>query len=535
MWVGCLPHPHLPDHTLVLLHTEGMGSLQEDLESSRWLLVLTLLLCSSLIHTSHGDITQQDMNRLRWLSELPELITCRESPERGALSDSHRFALFFPDFVWAVMDRTRELLDEDGWEISEDEYLERALRLQPGTNTRAQRHNLPRECIRQFFPERRCFLIQGHPEETPAGLQEQKFLTFLREEAQTKTLPGGLVVTGELLGRLAEIYVEQIRAGAVPCLERAIRDVAPAANAAAVAAALQLYRERTEGLELPVDTVTELLRLHRRCEREALELFMERAFPDGIRNSQDEFMRQVEALRDKFFSNNERLSRARCEETLQNLSRDMETRNRDRSHGLPGGYLQALVVKYWNLPGKGLKAAAVLQEFLRRRSIPEHSIRMWRDQYLRELGQRVRAEKEDEQRQRQQEQYGEEERLRQGGFQEQADRLFSVILELDQEYHGRGRNRGGWNGRNAGWDGGDRGWNGRNSGWDGGDRGWNGRNSGWDGGDRGWNGRNSGWDGGNSGRNGGDRGWNDSRSSNHHYLWIPVALGVVAVLALILM
>ncbi|XP_027767005.1 guanylate-binding protein 6-like, partial [Empidonax traillii] len=378
MWMFCLPHPHLRDHTLVLLHTEVHLD-EGDLESSRWLLVLTLLLCSSLIHTSHGDITQQDMDRLRWLSELPKLITCRENPERGALSDSHRFALFFPDFVWAVMDCARELQDEDGWEISEDEYLERALRLQPGTDAQAQRHNLPQECIRQFFLNRRCFLIQGHLEETPAGLQEQKFLTFLREEAQTKTLPGGLVVTGELLGRLAEIYVGQIRAGAVPCLERAIRDVAPAANAAAVAAALQRYREQMEGLELPVDTVTELLQLHRCCELEALELFMERAFPDGICNGQAEFMRQVEALKDKFFLDNERLSRARCEKTLQNLSRDMETRNRDRSHGLPGGYLQALVVEYWKLPGKGLKAAAVLQEFLRSRSIrsAERSIRAW--------------------------------------------------------------------------------------------------------------------------------------------------------------
>ncbi|NXL98936.1 GBP4 protein, partial [Tyrannus savana] len=106
--------------------------LQGDLESSRWLLVLTLLLCSSLIHTSLGDIAQQDMERLRWLSELPQLITCRASPERGALSDSHRFALFFPDFVWAVLDCAREPQDEDGQEISEDEYLERALRLRPG-------------------------------------------------------------------------------------------------------------------------------------------------------------------------------------------------------------------------------------------------------------------------------------------------------------------------------------------------------------------------------------------------------------------
>ncbi|XP_050176751.1 guanylate-binding protein 6-like isoform X7 [Myiozetetes cayanensis] len=540
MWMCCLPHPHLSDHTLVLLHTEVHLD-EGDLESSRWLLVLTVLLCSSLIHTSLGNIAQQDMERLRWLSELPQLITCRASPERGALSDSHRFALFFPDFVWAVLDCTREPQDEDGQEISEDEYLERALRLRPGSDARAQRHNLPRECIRQFFPERRCFLFQRHPEETLAGLQQQKFLRFLQEEAQPKTLPGGLVVTGELLGRLAEIYVGQIRAGAVPCLQRALQDVAPAANAAAAAAAARLYRERTERLELPLDSVTELLRLHGRCEREALELFMERAFPDGICNGQAEFMRQMEALKDKFFSDNERLSRARCEKALQNLSQDMGTRSRDRSRGIPGGYLQALVEEYWKLPGKGLKATAVLQEFLRSRSIPstERSIRTWREQYLRELEQRMRAEKEDEQRQRQQEQLRrrsehqrqlkekledfagrrlqehrrlmalksqEEKSLRQDGFQEQADKLFSVIMELDWEYHGRGRNRGSRKGGNAGW---------------------NGRNAGWNGGDGGWNGGDGGW-------NGGDGGLNGTGNSNSN-AWIPVLVGIVAILALILL
>ncbi|NXM25743.1 GBP7 protein, partial [Oxyruncus cristatus] len=107
--------------------------LQRDPKSSQWLLVLTLLLSSSLIHSSHGDIAQRDMDRLRCLSELRELIRYRASPERGPdLRDSDRFALFFPHFVWVVWNCARELKDEDGQGISEDEYLEQVLRLRPG-------------------------------------------------------------------------------------------------------------------------------------------------------------------------------------------------------------------------------------------------------------------------------------------------------------------------------------------------------------------------------------------------------------------
>lgn len=45
--------------------------------------------------------------------------------------DSEKIVLFLPTFIWAVRDFTLQL-ELDGEEISEDEYLENALKLKAG-------------------------------------------------------------------------------------------------------------------------------------------------------------------------------------------------------------------------------------------------------------------------------------------------------------------------------------------------------------------------------------------------------------------
>lgn len=47
------------------------------------------------------------------------------------MEDSSEFVGFFPDFIWAVRDFVLEL-KLDGRPITEDEYLENALKLIPG-------------------------------------------------------------------------------------------------------------------------------------------------------------------------------------------------------------------------------------------------------------------------------------------------------------------------------------------------------------------------------------------------------------------
>ena len=66
-----------------------------------------------------------------YVTELTELIRTKSSPSSNNVQDSVEFVRFFPDFVWTVRDFMLEL-EFDGNPITEDEYLENALKLIPG-------------------------------------------------------------------------------------------------------------------------------------------------------------------------------------------------------------------------------------------------------------------------------------------------------------------------------------------------------------------------------------------------------------------
>ncbi|XP_068280582.1 guanylate-binding protein 1-like isoform X2 [Nyctibius grandis] len=391
IWMWCVPHPCKPGHTLVLLDTEGLGDVEKgDNKNDTWIFVLTVLLSSTLIYNSKGTIDQQAMDQLHYVVKLSEHIKLKAVPERSEdeLKDSEKFVLFFPTFVWAVRDFTLRL-ELNGKEISEDEYLENALKLKAGSSLEIERYNQIRTCIRQFFPGRKCFVFDQparkrdlvrleelqDDEIDPEFLQQvEKFCSYIWETSPHKTIRGSHFITGNMLGKLTETYVKAIRSGAVPCLESAVVALAEVANTAAVKAAVTLYQDlMKQRAKMPMETVQELLELHTKCEQEALELFVTRAFKDGIIYFQADLLCQVQQVKEKFCTDNEQASRVKCEAALKDLSQDMERRISDGAYSVPGGYKlfkgdeQALVGKYRELPGKGVKADAVLQEFLQRR------------------------------------------------------------------------------------------------------------------------------------------------------------------------
>ncbi|XP_021238693.1 guanylate-binding protein 2-like [Numida meleagris] len=162
IWMWCLPHPRQPGHTLVLLDTEGLGDMEKgDTKNDAWIFVLAVLLSSTLIYNSRGTIDQQALENLHYVLTLAERIKLSKSPgESGAqLPAAAELAQFLPTFVWAVRDFTLQL-EADGKELSEDEYLEQALKLRGGSSAEAESYDRLRECIRQFFPEHRCFVFK---------------------------------------------------------------------------------------------------------------------------------------------------------------------------------------------------------------------------------------------------------------------------------------------------------------------------------------------------------------------------------------
>uniref|UniRef100_A0A8C7C0T5 GB1/RHD3-type G domain-containing protein n=1 Tax=Neovison vison TaxID=452646 RepID=A0A8C7C0T5_NEOVI len=136
IWMWCVPHPCKPNHTLVLLDTEGLGDVEKgDPKNDSWIFALAVLLCSTFVYNSMGTINHQALEQLHYVTELTKLIRAQSFPEKDGAEDSTEFvSFFFPHFIWAVWDFTLELKLNDH-PITEDEYLENALKLMGGLKT----------------------------------------------------------------------------------------------------------------------------------------------------------------------------------------------------------------------------------------------------------------------------------------------------------------------------------------------------------------------------------------------------------------
>ncbi|XP_047581048.1 guanylate-binding protein 4-like isoform X2 [Lutra lutra] len=399
IWMWCVPHSTKKNHTLILLDTEGLGDVKKvDPKNDSWIFALTVLLSSTLIYNSMGTINHQALEQLHYVTELTQLIRAKSSSNSEEVKDSTEFVSFFPDFVWTVRDFTLELKIGEA-PITEDEYLEDALKLVPehGTNPKIQNSNMPRECIRQFFPKRKCFVFDRptsdrnllfHLEKVPedkldSAFQEQskKFCTYIFNHTKTKTLREGITVTGSRLGTLLKAYVDAIKKGAVPCLENVVTTLAQRENSVAVQKAADHYSEQmAQRLRLPTDTLQELLDVHAHCEREAIAVFMEYSFKDDKREFQKKLVDTIEKKKEDFLQQNEDASFKYCQAIMKQLSEPLKKSISEKTFSVHGGhdlYLQAkrkVELDYKLVPRKGVKANEILQNFLQSQATIEESI-----------------------------------------------------------------------------------------------------------------------------------------------------------------
>ncbi|XP_048207685.1 guanylate-binding protein 4-like [Perognathus longimembris pacificus] len=397
IWMWCVPHPTKPNHTLVLLDTEGLGDVEKgDPKNDSWIFALAVLLSSSFVYNSMGTINHQALEQLYYVTELTQLIKAKSSPRTDDLEDSLEFVSFFPDFVWAVRDFSLELKLNSCF-ITEDEYLENALKMISGENPQLRKSNLSRECIRYFFPIRKCFVfdrpthdkkkLQNIEKVTEDQLeqnfleQSKKFCSYIFTNGKTKTLRKGIIVTGNRLGSLTKNYVDAINSGAVPCLENAVTTLAQQENSAAVQKAADHYSQlMAQQLRLPTDTLQELLDVHVACEREAIAVFMECSFKDEEQMFQKQLVDTIERKKEDFVLQNEKASIKYCQAELKKLSEPLIESISAGTFSVPGGhslYLQAkkkVEQDYKLVFGKGVKANEVLQSFLQSQSTVEKSI-----------------------------------------------------------------------------------------------------------------------------------------------------------------
>ncbi|XP_074122396.1 guanylate-binding protein 3-like isoform X2 [Sminthopsis crassicaudata] len=414
IWMWCLPHPRKLDHVLVLLDTEGLGDVEKgDSTNDSWIFALAVLLSSTFVYNSMNTINHQALEQMQYVTELTELIKIKSSPQAVREEDSAEFVGFFPDFVWAVRDFTLEL-KINGCPITPDEYLENGLKLIKGNHPKIQRANLPRECIRKFFPKRKCFIfdcpiydkklltclqnVQESQLEPAFKSQTNNFCSYIFSNAKPKILSGGIMVNGNRLGKLLETYVRTISSGDVPCLENAVLSLAQIENSAAVQKAAKHYVEQMAlKVDFPTETLQDLLSVHTECEKEAISIFMKHSFKDENQKFQKELVQILETKKDGFIRQNEEISTKCCQTQLEYLSQSLREAISKGTFSVPGGYnlfkkeKEEIINNYLQVPRKGLKADEVLQRFLQSLAVTEESI-LQTDQALTEQEKALQAE-----------------------------------------------------------------------------------------------------------------------------------------------
>ncbi|KAK7811058.1 hypothetical protein U0070_010217, partial [Myodes glareolus] len=414
IWMWCVPHPQKADHTLVLLDTEGLRDVEKgDNQNDCWIFALAVLLSSTFIYNSIGTINQQAMDQLHYVTELADLIKAKSSPDECGIADSANFVGFFPVFVWTLRDFSLEL-EVNGESVSPDEYLESSLALIEGTDKKHKNLNESRLCIRKFFPKRKCFIfdrpaqskylskLETIPEEDLSEefvKQVGEFTSYIFSSANVKTLSGGIIVNGPRLHSLVVTYVNAIHSGELPCMENAVLALAQIENSAAVQKAIEHYEEQIkQKVQLPTETLQELLDLLRPIEREAIEVFMKNSFKDIYQKFQKKLSDLLDARRDAVVKKNMEMSSAHCLDLLQDIFGPLEEEVKQGTFSKPGGYYfflqrkQELEKKYNQALGKGLQAKKMLKAYFEsKKGVAETLLKM--DQSLTEKEKEIEEER----------------------------------------------------------------------------------------------------------------------------------------------
>ncbi|XP_058604769.1 guanylate-binding protein 1-like [Onychostoma macrolepis] len=385
IWMWCVPHPNKKGHTLVLLDTEGLGDVKKgDEKHDTWIFCLAVLLSSTLVYNSLGVIDNTALEKLHYVTALTENI--RVKAEVGQHEDeSADFMRVFPSFVWAVRDFTLQLKKEDK-PITSDDYLEGALELKRGSSPQTETYNLPRSCLRNFFAVRKCFVFprpastenMWRMEELTEKELDSKFLEqantfccYIYKNSETKTVTGGRTITGTALGNLAEVYVEAIRSGNVPCLENAVVSLAKIQNVRAADEALQCYMTELFNLvQLPMNP-EELSNIHTVTEKKAIDVFITVSFNDNDQIYQQELMGKIYDEYQQMCQQNYDASRMQCEKVLHDVFDTLEKGISDGSYLKPGGSqkytdtLRQLSEEYRAKTHSQIMSEEVLSKFLK--------------------------------------------------------------------------------------------------------------------------------------------------------------------------
>lgn len=105
-----------------------------------------------------GSIDESALQNLNLVVNLTKHIHIKSNGNSDDI-DSEEYSQYFPSFMWIVRDFTLQLENEDGEEITANQYLEKALEEQKGFSDKIEEKNRIRKLLKSFFPERHCYTM----------------------------------------------------------------------------------------------------------------------------------------------------------------------------------------------------------------------------------------------------------------------------------------------------------------------------------------------------------------------------------------
>ena len=227
LWLMC-PPLEMDGFHLLVVDTEGLGSLSASANHDIRVFSLALLLSSIFTYNATGAITENALNSVSLVAKIAQHVKLNSDDE---VTDPASLAEHFPHFVWVARDFALQLVGDDNEPIDPTTYLNNALRIHGDIDAPKNR---VRKAINALFPNRDCVCMVRpvtdenklqHLDTLPNKELRTEFLdalTTLKGVITNIAAPmthGDMVVTGPLLAELCHLYVNSINEGTVPAIK----------------------------------------------------------------------------------------------------------------------------------------------------------------------------------------------------------------------------------------------------------------------------------------------------------------------------
>ena len=235
LWVWGKPIPISKNKQLIILDSEGLGSVEKDRTGNIDMKIFTLsvLLSSCLIYNTKYAISEDKIEELSNAANLSKRINISKDKKQNMQLD---IGDFFPDLIWVLRD-----FSLDRGKLSSKEYLEQCLaRVDVRKIEGGETKNICRDIITRNFRHRDCYTLvvpstdeaklRNLENEPQSSLrkefldQVQKMILSIKDNIKPKKI-NNIEIDGEALFGLLQTYIESINNEENPVILSALENV----------------------------------------------------------------------------------------------------------------------------------------------------------------------------------------------------------------------------------------------------------------------------------------------------------------------